>query len=70
MTPQRREAWRRRGAAALGLFDLRDLIGFGGLAMVFHGVSLLHRPAAFIITGAALFGLAVIRARASGGDSQ
>lgn len=39
------------------LFDLRDVIAFGGLGMVGYGVHLIYPPAAFITVGAVLFWL-------------
>jgi len=39
------------------LFDLRDVIAFGGLGMVAYGVHLIYQPAAFIVCGAVLFWL-------------
>ncbi len=48
----------------IGLFreiDLRDLLCFGGLALVTVGVWQIYPPAAWIVTGAALFWLSVRR---------
>ncbi len=39
------------------LFDLRDLLTFGGLALLGYGLYLVHPPTAAIVTGALLFWL-------------
>lgn len=39
------------------LFDLRDVIAFGGLGLVGYGIHLIYPPAAYIVCGAALFWL-------------
>ena len=41
--------------------DVRDLIVFGGLAMIFNGIAAIFPPAAWITCGAALFWLGVRR---------
>jgi hypothetical protein len=50
-------------AGLAGVIDLRDMIGFGGLGMVFYGLYQVHQPAAYIVVGAALFMMALARAR-------
>jgi hypothetical protein len=39
------------------LFDLRDVIAFGGLGMVTYGINLIYPPAAYIVCGSVLFWL-------------
>lgn len=43
--------------------DLRDGFAFGGLALNFWGCWQVYQPAAWIVTGAALFFLAIWRAK-------
>lgn len=40
------------------LLELRDVLAFGGLAMVGYGLALVYAPLAWIAVGAVLFWLA------------
>lgn len=52
----------RKALAKLrNLLDLRDGFAFGGLACVAYGVAQIHQPAAWIVTGIALFWLGIKR---------
>lgn len=42
-------------------FDVEDLFVFGGLACAAYGIAQVYPPAAWIVTGAVLFGLGVKR---------
>ena len=44
-------------ARILCAFDLRDAFVFGGLGLAGYGIALVHRPAAFVVVGVALFWL-------------
>jgi hypothetical protein len=39
------------------LLDVRDVIAFGGLAVLCYGLHLVYPPAAFIVGGAVMFWL-------------
>ena len=41
--------------------DLRDVLVFGGLAMIGNGIAAIYPPAAWIVCGAALFWLGIRR---------
>jgi hypothetical protein len=41
--------------------DARDVLALIGLALLGYGLWLVYPPAAFIVPGAALFGIAVFR---------
>ncbi len=44
-----------------GVIDCRDVVTFGGLALIGYGAQLIFEPAAYIIIGAGLFWLGVRR---------
>jgi len=48
-------------AKLTSLFDIRDMLGFGGLGMLCYGASLVYPPSGWIIGGVALFWLGVRR---------
>ena len=52
---------RKIAAAVWGGFDIKDVFAFGGLAAVSWGLWLVYQPAAFIVTGTALFWMGAIR---------
>lgn len=43
------------------MFGVRDVLCFGGLACVWHGLAMVHEPSAWVVVGAALFWLAAGR---------
>ena len=55
-----------RGAAikVAAQFDLRDVFAFAGIGCAAYGTAQIYPPAAWIITGVALFWLAVRQPRA------
>ena len=48
-------------AKARATVDLRDIFVFGGLAAMVYGIAQIHVPAAWIISGSALFLLGLRR---------
>jgi hypothetical protein len=57
-----RAKMKRLAKAIVGAFDLRDVFVFGGLGCAAFGLHQVYEPAAWIVSGAALFWLGV-RAR-------
>ena len=53
-----------RGAfLVFSAFGLRDMLLFGGLALVGYGLSMVSLPAAFIVPGAVLAGVSIFGVR-------
>jgi hypothetical protein len=48
---------RERLKQLANMLDLRDVLAFGGLAMLCYGLHLIYPPAAWVAGGAALFWL-------------
>ena len=71
MRRERRAALKRGLAACAEFADLKDLLSIAGAGMVFHGLSLVHLPSAFVVTGGLLIVVAVVAAvRRTGSDPE